>query len=274
MVSIVWAAIAASLGLLVYLLPPVLARGLPGELQESIGDFYYRQSLRSFESVAFVKRVIGGYELLPIAVDDEQKHAQVTLSSGVVSDDKTLPFDDPDGRIGRLFAKPIALVYEGVPAAIDAELAELAHWTNQKATDEGIEHETTTVKTHDETGTAREVETKVIDPYVEVPTALRAADPLDALSLVCKDVEPENIETTKQLTRERFAKYGSRIGMMEMLTFTGFAIGLGGVAAVEYMRSEILDRGPGGGSVNTGLPPLGQVAVPWHHLVDLVGVVG
>lgn len=251
MVSLVWVAVAAASGLLVYLVPPVLAASLSDTWRERVGDFYYKQSLRSFERLAFIDRVIGGYELLPIAVDDEQKHAQVTLDSGTISDDKTLPFDDPDGRIGRLFQKPIAVVYEGVPAAIDAELAELAYWVNQKALDEGIEHEVDRPDGRTEA---------VVDPYIELPDVLRVAAPLDALSLVCKDIEPENIETTKRLTEERFAKYGSRIGMTEMLTFTGFAFGIGAVAFLQYVRQNLLDGGSGGGIDTTA--PIAPTLVP------------
>lgn len=266
MVSIVWAAIAASSGLLVYLLPPVLAPLLPLDVRERIGLFYYKQSLRSFEQVAFVRRVIGGYELLPIAVDDEQKLAQVTLSSGIVSDDKTMRFSDPDGRIGRLFSKPVALVFEDVPAAIDAEVSELAYWVNQKITDEGLEH-TELAEAKRDGDFSQHVETSVIDPYVSVATRLRAVDPMDALSLVCKDVDPENIETTKQLTKKRFEKYGQRVGMAETIaTAIGFAFGMGGVAAMRYFNQNIMDNAGGGGGPSPPIP-MGQVLPP---AVDLL----
>lgn len=279
MVSLLWGVIAASLGLLVYLVPPVLGPVLPAGWRERIGDFYYKQSLRSFEAVAFVRRLLGGYELLPIGVNDEQKLAQVVLSSGIVSDDKTMPFNDPDGRIARLWTKQIAVVFEDVPAAIDAELAEVAHWYNRKTIDGDVTQPTDGARADG----GGEVEQVAVDPYIPVPNVLRAVDPMDALSLVTKGVEPENIETTKQLTIERRSGYKSAIGMTEVMTFTGFAFGLGGIAAVEYFRKEILDKGGGGGGGGAQPPiPLGQLGVhidmvalpiPVHRLVDLVGVV-
>lgn len=207
--------------------------------------------MRSFRQVAFVRRILGGYELLPISVDDEQKLAQVTLDSGLISSDKKLPFKDPDNRIKRLYSKPVSLVIEDVPAAIDAELAELGYWTRQHETKRGLEKD------------------GKVNPYMPVSEGLRVIDPLDILSLVSKNVEPENVETTKQLTEKRFDEYGSDIGMAETVgTLTGFGVGIGAVAAIQYFKTEILDSTGGGTSGPTTNVPLGQIvpAIDVSHL--------
>lgn len=242
MVSIVWSVIAISTGLLVYLLPPVLGPTLPMDLRQRVGDFYYAQAMRSFRQVAFVRRVLGGYELLPISVDDEQKLAQVTLDSGMLSSDKKLPFKDPDSRIKRLHQKPVALAIEEAPAAIDAELAELGYWLRQHETKRGLE------------------QSGKINPYLPMSKGLRLVDPLDFVNLVSKNVEPENVETTKQLTEKRFEEYGRDIGMAETIgTLTGFGVGIGAIAAVQYFKTEIMDAGGGGASQPTTPVPMGQV---------------
>lgn len=251
MVSIVWSVIALSLGALVYLLPPMLGPSLPMGLRQKVGNFYYGHAMRSFRQVAFVRRILGGYELLPISVDDEQKLAQVTLDSGIISSDKKLPFKDPDNRIKRLFSKPVALVIEDVPAAIDAELSEMGYWLRQHETKRGLEQNGT------------------INPYVPMSKGLRIIDPLDTLSLVSKDVEPENVETTKQLTEKRFEEYGSNLGMAETVgTLTGFGVGIGAVAAIQYFKQQILDSGGGGGSGPTTNVPMGQIipAIDVSHI--------
>lgn len=244
MVSILWGVIALSLGILVYLLPATFAPLLPIDLREKIGDFYYRNAMRSFRQVAIVRRTLGGVELIPISVDDEQKLAKATLSSGMLSDDKKLPFKDPDNRIKRLYQKPAAVVCEAVPAAIDAELAELGYWVRQHATSTGLERD------------------GKINPYVRVTDGLRVVDPVDILGLVTKDVEPENIETATELTKRRFDKYGSKIGAAETVaTLMGFGAGVGGVGLLTYLNQKILDGG-GAGKPTNPLPPVGTVLPP------------
>lgn len=269
MVSIMWSVIALSLGLLVYLLPPMLAPMLPMHLREAIGDYYYRQAARSYRQLAIVRRLLSGYELLPIAVDDEQRLAEVTLSSGMVSDDKKLPFKDPDDRISRLYQKPVAVVSEILPAAVDAELAELGHWVTKADDERGLESTREGADGREQT---------VVNPYVEVDSGLRVSDPMDVTSLVTKGVEPENVESAKQYTKERFREYGDNVGIVEGLaTMTGFAFGIGGVAVLQYVKDRLLSNGGGGtgGGATGWTPPMGQVMVDPTALqlpLDVVGV--
>lgn len=255
MVSILWGTIALSSGLLLYLAPPALAPLLPMEWRLKIGHYYFGQCSKSFRNLAFVRRLLSGYELHPIGVDDEQRLAQVTLSSGIISDDKKLPFKDPDDRISRLYQKPTAVVPEILPAAVDAELAEMAHWVQQKELNEGLHRDGR------------------VDPYVRVKDSLRLVDPMDVINLVGKDVEPENVETCTQLTKQRFEKYNANIGLAETLgTLTGFAFGVGAVAGIQYLQQNLLDGGGGGASAPVEIP-MGLAIPPLPvTVVDVLGV--
>lgn len=236
MVSLVWAAIAFSLGLLVYLGAPAVGGLLPIRLRRSVGRFYFDLSMRSYQKVALLRRLLGGYELLPISVDDEQKVAEVTLSSGLVSDDKTLPFKDPDKRLMRLHSKPMAMLVEDVPAAVDAELAEIGYWLRRHETEKSLEHGDR------------------IMPYVEMSPDLRVSEPLDTLNIVSNGVQPETVKTTEELTKERFAEYGSNIGMAETIgTITGFAVGIGAVAGMQYISDNLLDGSSSAGDTVIGI---------------------
>jgi hypothetical protein len=255
MVSFVWAAIALSLGVLIYLIPPVLAPMLPVESQQRVGAFYYRMAARSLDKFAFVYRMIGGWDIIKVDVDDERKLAQVTLSSGIISDDKKLPFKDPDNRISRLYNKSMAVVVEDVPAAIDAELSELGHWTHKHDVEHGL------------------FDGQRVNPYMRVRDGLRAVNPLDSLYLVGSGVEPENVETAKQLTKKRFSEYGSNVGVAETLgTITGFIGGVLGVAGLQYLNQGILDSSGGGTSEPTSPVPVGVIEPAIQPVLDAVVV--
>lgn len=242
MVSGVWALIALSFGLLVYIAAGVLATSLPIGLRVRVGRFYYKQSMKSYRQVAIVRRILGGLELYPIAIDDEQKTANVTLDSGLLSDDKKLPFRDPDGRIKRLFNKPVAVVVEELPAAVSPELAELGYWANEKASRDGL--------LRADGGQHK------VDPYVPVDDGLRVVDPISALHIASKNTKPENVKTVEEITKERFSEYGNRIGLAETAgVITGFAVGLGGVALLAYVRDSLLD-GQGASPPDGGVVPL------------------
>lgn len=255
MVSILWGVIAFSLGLLIYLIPAVVAQTLPVEDRRRVGLYYYKNSLKSYRQVAFVRRQLAGFELLPITVDDEQRLAKVTLSSGLISDDKELPFKDPASCIGRLFNKPIAIVPETIPAAVDAKLSEIGYWRERQILNEGGERKIG----EDEHGNPL----FEVNPWVKVGTGLRIVDPIDIRSLVAKDVQPENVKTTEEMTKARFREYGQKVGLAETAgLMTGFAFGIGGVAVLSYIRNRILDGG-GGSTPTNPLPPMGGgVIVP------------
>jgi hypothetical protein len=254
MVSAMWALIFFSFGLLIYLGVPALGGVMPLQWRLAIGSWYYSMSLRSFRKLALVRRILGGYELLPIDVDDEEMSAQVTLSSGLLSDDKNLPFKDPLNVVKRLHKKPATLLIEKVPAAIDAELAEIGYWTEQKAIDVGLEDQ------------------EKVDPFIDVSRGLRVADPVDALNVVSKDISPENIKTAKEMTKRRFEKYGSNVGMVEgVATFMGFAVGIGGTVFIWYLKNKSAVTSGGGGQPVNPAPPIGGMQA-MQPLVDALMV--
>lgn len=266
MVSAIWATIAASLGLLVYLLVPVLANFYPVEIRESIGRTYLKLGARCLKQFTFVRRVLSGYDVLPITVDDEKKLLKVTLKSSTLGDDDEYQFKDPDNRIQRLFGKPVALAYEEVPAAIDAELAELGHWVREKQMNSGLW-----------SGDLDDKESVEIDPYVPMSDKLRLVDPIDVFELVSNDVDPENIKTAEKLTEMRYKEYGSDIGMAETVsTIMGFIVGVAGVAGVQYLRNQIMDGGGSGSGVDVPVNPMvdtaGMQAVEVADVALQVGV--
>lgn len=236
MVDVIWATIAASSGFLAYLSIPMLGDLYPIDVRQRVGEFYLGLFARAYKQFAVVRRVLSGYDVLSIDVDAEQKLMEVSLEGSVIGSDKTHRFNDPDNRIARYAQKPVALAYEKVPAAIDAELAEIGHWANEKAKDTGM------------------TDGDRADPFVEVPDSIHLVDPAEAFALVGNDVSPENIETAEELTKKRFELYGRSVGVAEMLSvFMGFAFGVGGVAALGYVRQNLLD-GAGGGGVGGGIP--------------------
>jgi len=251
MVSFVWALIAFSLGVLIYLIPPVMAPATGIQTQQRIGDFYYHMSARALDKFAFVYRMIGGWNIIQVDVDDERKLAQVTLSSGMISDDKKLPFKDPDSRISRLYNKSMAVVIEDVPAAVDAELADLGYYAHKHKTERGL------------------WDGQKVNPWMRVKDGVRAVDPLDVLYLVPNAVEPENVQTAKLLTKKRFEQYGNDVGVAETLgTITGFIVGVLGVAGVMYIKSNMLDGG-GGDPGPTNPVPVDVAPM----MMDVMGVV-
>jgi hypothetical protein len=201
--------------------------------------------------------VPGGPELKPLKVNDEENLARVILSSGTLGDDKVLPFEDYDNRIYRLQSKPLAIVPEVFPAAVDAELAEVGEWFEEHSQEHGFEHE------------------GGIDPHLPVSSGLRAAHPFNVVALAARGIKPENIESAKQITKNRFQKYGGMPGAVEAgVTMIAFGVGAGAVAGMMYLRQEVMGMGGGGGAVPEGGVPL---SVPPETVVEVavqtVGVI-
>lgn len=256
MVTILRAAIAASLGMMVYLAIPILFTNAPVYMRRRVGSFYLKLSARALKQFAFVRRVLSGYDVMPIDVDDEQKLLNVTLSSSTLGSDSVFEFNDPDNRISRLYSKPAVVAYENIPAVVDAELAEIGHWVGEKENEDGLW-----------SGDPQDPESVTVDPYVEMDTGLHLVDPIDAFELVGNGVDPENIKTTEKLTKKRFEKYKTNIGATEVIsTVVGFFAGLGGMMLMEYVNTTLLD-GEGGSGVDI---PMNPGLVDTTHLVDLV----
>jgi len=116
---------------------------------------------------------------------------------------------------------------EGIPAAVDAQMAELAHWFDEKARRDGLENDE-----------------GQIDPWVPMSTQARSVDPLDIEKALDTDVTPEDIKTTERHTRARFQKYGGSPTAKEAgAMFVSFAIGAGVVMAAVYLRTEVMGDG-------------------------------
>lgn len=244
MVNLVWVTISFSLGLLGYIIIPLFAAPLGISARQKIGTHYYQLAVRSLQRVAIVQRVLGGVDLKRFDMDDENKVGKVTLDSGLIGSDKTLEFTDPANRILRLYDKPLTVLVEGVPAAIDAELAELGYWAREQDIQTGLEE------------LDDDQQPVGVMPYVQMQTSLRVADPVDVTALLVKAIEPRDIETARELTKKRFEKYGSSIGMAETFSLAiGYAVGVGSVAAMEYVRVQLLDQAPAGGGGGP-LPPI------------------
>lgn len=238
MVAIVWALIALSLGLLTYLTTAIIAPILPHDLQLAVARYHSNLAMRAYRQTAIVRRLFGTYELYPLATNDEEKLAQVTLDSGLIGDDEKLEFADPDDRLSRLHQKPFTLVSEAIPAAVDAELAELGHWVHEHELDTGL------------------TDGDRVNPWVPMADTLRVVDPADVMHMVSKSIEPETIKTARVITEDRYSKYGTDIGLAETLgTLTGFAVGLGGVAFAQYVRNNLLDSGGSGGGTTIPMSP-------------------
>jgi len=246
------ALIAASLGLMIYLAIPVLAMTAPVRIRERVGRFYFKLGAKSLKQFTLVRRVLSGYDIKPIAVDDEQKLLQVTLTSSTLGEDNTYRFADPDNRIKRLWNKPLGLNFEKVPAAVDAELSEWGYWARQKQNEEGMV----------DTATDGGDEKPRVDPYIPASSNLRLADPIDAFELVANDVDAENIKTAEKITEKRYEKYGEGIGLGQTVrAMMSYGVGVGGVMAVQYLNEQVMSGG--GGSDPISAPTI---------MIDLVGV--
>lgn len=233
MVSIVTAILSVVFGFMLYTLIPVVSMAAPVAIREKVGTFYLKNGARCLGQFTFVRRVLSGYDILPISVDDEQKLLQVTLSSSTLGEDNEYRFSDPDNRVSRLFSKPVAIAFELVPAAVDAELAEWGQLVKQKEENEGM------VAT--DGGEAR------VDPYVEADDDLRLVDPLDVYNLVTNDVDSENIKTAEKITKKRYEKYTDGVDLAQtMRVLLGFAVGAGGLMIMHYINNEFIGGGSGG----------------------------
>lgn len=250
MVSILWGTIFLFVGILGYVMVPLLVGDRHPQLRKRVGDFYLKQSLSAYDDIAIVRREMGGYDIFPISVDNDKKLGQVTLEGGLGRSKKKLQFRDPDDRIASLYGKSIAIVDESVPAATDAELAEIGEMAYRKDHDTGIVR----------------ADGGKVDPYVPVPEGLHVCDPSNTNYLLGKSVEPENIETTVELTKQRFSKYGGNYGVVEAAGLL-FAFGAGavGVVAIEYLRRQLLGSG---GSGAPGTPETVPVSIT-GYVADL-----
>lgn len=237
MPSLISVAIAGSLGLLVYVLIPMVANLGNINTRKRVGETYYKMEARLLKQFTFLRRVLSGYDVKPIGVDNERKLLTLTLGSNLMGDDETYPFEDPDGRIKRLYNKPAALAYERVPAAIDAELAEIGRWVAERRENGGFwsgEFDNAEVET-------------TVKPWVVMSDGFQLVDPLDSFEIVPNDIDPENVKSTEIMTEKRFEKYRGNLGMREgVLGVMGFLTGAGGMAGMAYVRDKLLDGGGGG----------------------------
>lgn len=248
MVSLISSTIAVSAGFMTYLAIPFIASGLPVDYRYRIGTFYFKLEARALKQFTFVRRVLSGYDILPIEVDNEQKLLKATLDSSrnPMSEDSQYPFKDPDSRIKRLYNKPVALNYEEVPAAVDAELAELGYWTEEKENNDGLYR--------------GEGADAVVDIFLPVDDGLHLIDPIDCYNIIPNSVDPENVKTTEKLTVARHDKYGLPVDMTNMLTgLMAYFAGWGSVMGMKFFDEKFIGGGGGGGSPIDN--PVGNVTI-------------
>jgi len=262
MVAILWAAVAFFAGLGVYFLFPLTAISARVSIRQRVGKPYLKMGVRLLKQFSFVRRVLSGYDVLPIDVDAEQKQLKVTLDSKTLGDDQEFPFNDPDNRIKRLWNKPVSTNFELIPAAVDAGLSELGHWVREKRINAGLY----------DGDPEQDFENVTIDPYILVNTGLRLVDPIDVFELTPNDIDPENIKTAEAHTRQRYAQYGPKIGLTETLAvLMGFGTAGGSMAIAAYIQQRILRGGGGGGITNpVGSFPIGHIDVSW--VIDILAV--
>lgn len=236
MVSVMTTALAFTFGLFFYILVPVLGQAYPIEYRTRIGRQYLKWGVIAIGQFAFVRRILSGLDVLEIDVDDEQKILNVTLSSSTIGDDNLFGFTDPDNRVKRLFNRPVAVAYEVVPANLSPELAELAHHYREHDIENGAVR-----------GTESDTEPDIADPWVETTDGLCVIDPKDILELVPNSVDPENLKTAAELTRQRYSMYGNRINLETTLAVViGFVAGVGGIAGLQYVQQNLLESGGAG----------------------------
>lgn len=239
MVDPILAILSLCVGFLAYLLPALVGDLLPTGLQTRLGRVYFDLSKRSYGHCAFVRRQLGGIDIKPMSMHDSRPTAEVTLSGGMIGEDRTIEFGDPDNRIKRWGKKKVAVVPEVIPAAVDPEMSEVGHWIAEKKHNEDLERN------------------GKVDPYVGLSDTARIADPMDVIKITSKSTDTDDIGYVESMTKRRFAKYDDGVGAMEaMSTIFGFGAGVGGVAALMYVNSEVIGGGGGGGGEPTAPIPM------------------
>jgi len=262
MVSITTAILACVFGFMLYFLIPVATIAAPVEIRQTVGTFYLKLGSKALKQFTFVRRVLSGYDIIPIDVDDEQKLLEAKLSGSTLGENTNHRFGDPDNRIGRLFSKPVALTDELIPAVVDAELAEWGHWIREKQEHDGL--------------LADGGERARVDPYVEAESALRLVDPRDFHAAVANDIDSERIKTAEKKTKQRFEKYNPGVDIAQTLrVLLGFAVGGGAIIVMHYVNSEFMGSGgpsgpPGSGVIEESLTVTPDLAPMMDMAVMLV----
>jgi hypothetical protein len=142
-------------------------------------------------------------------------------------------------------SKPMVLLHELVPGVVDAELAELGYWWRRHVQD----------GKHDAAAGGDE-ETPALNPHFEVDDGTRIVNLDDVMPLMLHGSEPKDPGAMEDYTRKRFEKYSSNVGAAEIITtFTGFAIGVGAIMAMQYVQNEIIG---GSGTGNVSVAPIIQ----------------
>lgn len=262
MASLLWMLVALSAGFGLYFLVPLFALPLSVDHRHAIGKPYLKMGTRLLKQFAFVRRVLSGYDILPISVDAEKKELNVTLASSTLGDDDEYRFNDPDNRIKRLWNKPVSLNFEMIPAAVDAKLSELGHWVREKRVNEGLY----------DGDPIDDWENVTVDPYVEVDDGLRLIDPIDVFELVPSNIDPEDIKTAEAHTKQRYSKYGQSVELADIFALLmGFATGMIFMGGAAYVNQRLLRGSSGGGGINVPVDSFGLggyiVDPTWMDLV-------
>lgn len=240
MVSVTWAFVAFMGGLAMPLVIPLLGQVVALDLRQKISQQCFSWAEAVLGPTAIMWRKLGRPTLKSIEIDDEREVAEVTQSSGTLSDDQKHPFRDPADAKQTLFSKVVTVVPEGIPAAVDAEMAEIGYWYDRHAQRGDLQKD------------------GQIDPMVRMDTRSRAVDPHDVVAHLDESVTSEDIKTTERHTRARFEKYGGGPSAKEAgVMLVSFGVGAGVVMGAVYVRQQILGGGgtAGGGGITEELPP-------------------
>lgn len=233
-------------GVLVFLLPSLLAASLPIKWRTKVGRFYFDLARRSYGHMAIVRRRLGGYEIKAMSMHEERPTAEVKLTGGIISSSRTIEFEDPDNRMKRWGKMRTAIVPESVPAVVSPELCEVAHCFDEKKHEDGL---VKSASSPDQQGT--------VDPYIPIPTGARVIDPADVRKLLSKATDPDDIQYSATMTKRRFAEYKSGVGAAEAASaLIGFGAGIGGVMGMQYIQQEVISNGGGGGSPSGPTVPI------------------
>lgn len=218
------------LGVLAYIALPIIAGGMSAPVRRRVGKFYGDLGVKCLHQMVLVQKIVGGYELKQIEVDQEKKLLKTTLKSPLLGDDKDVKFNDPDARVKRLWNKHLTVIHEEIPSGISPELIEWMYW----------------FRVHDEEhGTQSEGEVK---PYMTAENTMRVVEPAQMKSGVSSGTQPKTIKTVVQLTKERMRKYGEGLGMKQAARIIfGFIAGAGVVYGGLYIKNEVIG---GGGSID------------------------
>jgi len=247
MVSVSWALISFLVGFGIPIVVPLLA-GLGGiDARRRIMGTYLGWAETVLGQFAIVWRRLGRPTIKSVSIDDEREVAEVTQSSGTLSEDQKHPFRDEQDCKHPLETKQVNIIPEGIPATVDAERAEVGYWFDEHVS-------------RDHVGDDENPDTNIV-----MSDQPRSVNPHDIVYQLDCDVDAQDIETTEQHTKARFEQYGGSPTLKEGgAMLVSFGVGAGVVMFAVYLRDSVIGGSSGGG---TGVSqPLPTIDMTQHAL--------